>query len=122
MRVLLDHALKNSDDFYIQRRQLAISCRGCPERDDLTYVNEVKDPQRVYDKIRTLHYTTVNTVTKQILVMVPLTLAHLEQFASVFEASLGGRVSTSTFWGILTLAIMIAGRLSNALHRITVPA
>lgn len=39
--------------------------------------------------------------------MLPLSIAHLEELATVFEASLAGEVSSSACWGTLYLVIKV---------------
>lgn len=87
------------------------SCHESLERDDLRQVTRVRDIGAVHAVIEELQSTALNRITQQELAMLPLSIAHLEELASVFEASLDGKVSSLTCWGTLYLVIKVRGSL-----------
>jgi hypothetical protein len=89
------------------------SCHESLERDDLRQVMRARDIGTVHAMIEELQSTAPNRITQQELAMLPLSIAHLEELASVFETSLDGKVSSSTCWGTLYLVIKVRGSLKD---------
>jgi hypothetical protein len=83
------------------------TCLQTLERHDLEQVKEITGPNITYDFIEKLREQTDNEVSKQSLVMLSPSLAHIKQFTSDTEQSFDSRVNYSTLWGMIYLNVKV---------------